>query len=231
MPKFEAEQLSVKIRWQFKFILSSLPFPGTKSFGALVREFQSFGLTPQGISLHTPTNNLGETSLEIMLLNYRASVLFDYSSLEVVVNNLLVEEDDILLRLLQGAFNVMKLIEGSTEEGRGTTIVSAHLRLLDDNISDFLTRMVKKEGEMKHLVPDAMAFRIELDDLAKQSEARIVLAKSVKYENAIFTEMTYNFGSDSAEAAIEFHQKITNHYKAVFGIFDLQESLGSKEGT
>lgn len=225
MPKYEAEHFTVKIRWHFNSILPALPVPGTEPFAILVKEFCGYGLTPSNISLQTPTNNLGDVRLDVNLARYRVNLSFDYASLEIVINELFYEDIPTLFGMMKAAFNVLNHIDKSTEQGKGTTIIAAHLPLIDDTVEDFLARMVVQDGQMKFLIPDALAFRIGLDELSRQAEATIVFAKSIRYENALFTELTYNFNAEDSENAIEFHKRIAEHYKTVFGIFGLQEQL------
>ena len=223
MIKYEAEQFAAKIKWSFDSILPNLPVPGTESFVILIKEFRPYGLTPGSVSLQTPTNNLGDVRLDINLPRYKISISFNYDSLEIVINDLLYEDVPVFFEIMKSAFSVLTHISKSAEQGNGTTSISAHLRLIDDRIEDLNAKMIVRDGQMKFVRPDALAFRIELDEVTTKAESSIVLAKSVKYENSLFTELTYNFKAEDSENIIEFHQTIAEHYKLVLGIFDLHE--------
>ena len=80
MPKYKSEHFTIKIKWNFNSILSTLPVPGTEPFAALVREFRDYGLRPNSITLQTPTNNLGDVRLDVSLTQYRVNLSFIISN-------------------------------------------------------------------------------------------------------------------------------------------------------
>lgn len=177
MPDYSIEYTTLSSEWRFNSILSELPVPGSKGFVALVQGLQPFGLTAQGISLQTPTNNLNDVRLDLALLDPRVTISISYSYITLTSGEVFEGDAETILRILQVVFNAMAGVDPNIDNGRGNARVSLQLPLIDEQVDDFLARYAKKQDGNVTIIPDAAAFIVKSDDISRQAQTRIVFAK------------------------------------------------------
>jgi hypothetical protein len=223
MPDYRIEYATLSTEWKFNSILSELPVPGSRGFVALVQKLQPFGLTAQGISLQTPSNNLNDVRLELALLDPRATISIGYSYITLTTGEVYDGDANTILKILQSIFEAMADIDPKIEEGKGMARISLQLPLLDEKIDSFLARYAKKQEGEVDIIPDAAAFIVKGDEASRQARTRVVFAKSVHYENALFCEITWEYESSVVGKPIEFLNRLVVSNLGILNTFDLQD--------
>ncbi len=228
MSEYRIEYTSLSSEWKTTSILSELPVPGSRGFVTLVERLQPFGLTAQGISLQTPTNNLSDVRLDLALLDPRVTISIGYSHITLTTGEIYEGDVNSILQILQSVFGAMAVIDPKIEEGKGSTRVSLQLSLLDEQVEDFLARYAKKQEGDVTITPDAAAFVVNCDEVSRQARTRIVLAMSLHYANAIFCEITWEYESGTVGKPIEFLNQLADSGLSVLSVFDLHHFEGGK---
>jgi len=223
MPNYRIEYTTLSSEWRFNSILSELPVPGSKGFVALVQGLQPFGLTAQGVSLQTPTNNLNDVRLDLALLAPRITISIGYSYITLTSGEIFEGDAETILRILQVIFNVMTGIDPKIDSGRGHVRVSLQLPLIDEQVDNFLARYAKKQDGNITIIPDAAAFIVKSDEISRQAQTRIVFAKSVHYANAIFCEITWEYESGKIGKPMDFLTQLAASGLSLLTAFDLYD--------
>ncbi len=224
MASYRIENATLSTEWKFNHILSELPTPGTKGFANLVQGLQPFGLTDRGISLQTPTNNLSDVRLDLALPDHRATVSIGYSYIILNAGEVFDGEAATLLRIIQAVFSAMVEVDPKTEQGKGTTRVSLQLPLLDEQADAFMARFAKKQEGPPTIIPDAAAFIVKHDETSQEARTRIIFARSIHYDNALFCEVSWEYESDIIGKPIDFLGRLVAEELNILTLFDLHNA-------
>ena len=74
----------LEINWFSRGVLSELPFPGTKAFGALTVDLEPFKIDPTKIVVETPSNKLSDVGIRFGLANGNIELAFFYTGFRLL---------------------------------------------------------------------------------------------------------------------------------------------------
>jgi hypothetical protein len=202
-------------------MLPSLPGPGTSAFARLVKGLDSFGITPEGVSVDAPSSRLSDVVLGIVLLEKRVAVRITSGSFDLFVTSLFVGDDESLIEIANLVLAALREIDPDVNEANLKVKTSSHLSLITTDVDQFLSEHLKLGAAITGLVPDAAAYKVSSMENLHASDLRIVIAKSIGYTNSVFVDMTASYAdAPPAETLATW----------VSGDFDvITELLGLKE--
>lgn len=222
MTQYEIENASINIRWMFADMLPNLPVPGSEAFTRMIRALRPLGIVPNNISIEAATPNLGDVALQILLLNRIITLRISYSGIEIAAFNPEPEQVLHVLQVVDAAFTSLKLIDEAVVQGKGGTNIGLHLRLIGDDVNDYLRQRVSTHLDPTKLTPDAIAFKLTLDEVTQLANTRLVIAKSATVENGLYLEISYEGGSGTVGDPVLFLEKLKNHYHNILDVLELE---------
>ncbi|MEJ7578667.1 MAG: hypothetical protein WKF74_16845 [Pyrinomonadaceae bacterium] len=193
MPKFYIEEASINFRAFFNRMLSSLPVPGTSAFATLCKRLHPYGMSPSGIELEAPTAKLSDVTMIISLLQERLMLRMTYGWFEVFVRDVGEDELSSILTVIQVSRDVSLEVDNEVTIEKCTVGVTSHLILPSYNSQDYINEYLHLNPDSQGLVPEAFSYNVSLKSSANIQDARVVVAKSAKYEGALFIDVTLEY--------------------------------------
>lgn len=221
MRDYTVQQSSLNFKWNYQTIMPFVPTPGTPSFAALCKALAAYGLDASRITVDAPTTRFGDVTLGVALLENRAALRLTASFFELYVSSLYEGDEEQLLGIADAVFKILKEADSDSEQGEAHIRVASHLRLAPLENFAVLRDHLKMSDTMAGLIPEAAVYQIECPSESLLKELRIVVAKSVAYEDALFVDVNAIYPGP-IEAATLAKQVESDFYLAV-------EKIGLKE--
>lgn len=225
----EIEFANLSIGWRFSSIASQLPAPGSEAFGVLVKGLRPFEITARSINLESPSSNLDDVAITINLLKPRLILRIAYSGIDIDVRDVEDEEVEQILQILNLTFQSLEKIDSEFKDGNGTIKISLHTKLIDKNVSEYISEKVSVKLNNLEIKPEATVFPLNFDEITKQYSTKVTIAESLAVKNGLFLEINYqskNSANDGeVEEPIEFFQKLGEHYQSIFSLLELNPTI------
>lgn len=202
MIEFRAEQSAVTCRWAFDSILAGLPTPGTKAFSTLCNELGPYGISPAGISFESPTSFLSDVIYRVGLLDGRVALRITYSAFEMIVDPLLPEDDELLVKILGSVFVVLGEVDPKASVGKPEVALTSHLTLLTTDVDTFLRGQLGQADAQSNFIPEAFAYGVKPKDSTDTRDFRTIVMRSVRYKNAVFINFVLSLKDAESPARI-----------------------------
>ena len=223
MREYTIEQSSLNCRWTYERMLPSLPNPGSAAFASLCKGLHSYGISPSGVFAEAPSSRLSDVNIGISLIDNRVILRFTAGWFELNVNNLFDTDEEGLIGIADQVFIALKLIDGDTTNGSMRVRLSSHLKLPPLEASTFLEEHFRLHETIPGLIPDAAAYKVNLQQKTKSQELRMVIAKSLIITDGIFIDLTAEYRGTAAP--VQFAEWINSDFK------ETTELLGLKPKT
>ncbi len=204
---------------------SQLPAPGSEAFGVLVKGLRPFEITARSINLESPSSNLDDVAITINLLKPRLTLRIAYSGIDIDVRDVEDEEVEQILQILNLTFQSLEKIDSEFKDGNGTIKISLHTKLIDKNVSEYISEKVSVKLNNLEIKPEATVFSLNFDEITKQYSTKVTIAESLAVKNGLFLEINYQSGNSIEETKIsepmEFFQQLGDHYQTILSLLEL----------
>lgn len=221
----EIEFANLNINWRFPYMISQLPAPSTEAFDILIKGLRPFEINARSINLESPSSNLDDVAITINLLKPRINLRIAYSGIEIDARDVEEEEVEQILQILNLTFQSLEKIDSEFKSGNGNVKVSLHLKLLEKNISEYISERVLIKISDLDIKSEAIVFSLDFDEVTKQYLTKITIAESLAVKNGLFLDINYQSRNSvedvENEEPIEFFQKLAEHYPTIFSLLDL----------
>jgi hypothetical protein len=221
----EIEFANLSVGWRFSSMASQLPAPGSEAFGVLVKGLKPFEITARSINLESPSSNLDEVAITINLLKPRINLRIAYSGIDIEARDVEDEEIEQILQILNLTFQSLEKIDSEFKDGNGIVKISLHTKLIDKNVSEYISEKVSIKLNNSYIKPEATVFSLNFDDITKQYSTKITIAESLAVKNGLFLEINYQSKNSVEDAEIgepiDFFQKLGEHYLTIFSLLEL----------
>lgn len=221
MREFDIEQASLNVRWSYQNIMSALPVTGTEAFGVLCKKLAPFGLSASRILLEAPSTKLGDAVMTIILLDGRLGVKFWISSFEIIIDELYEGDEKNVVDIANVVFEALKKIDEDAKKGTAHVRLMYHLKLAPTENSKILSEHLLMAKENTRLIPETAIYQMTVEADSALQNARVALAKSVGYEEAIFLNLDLDYSR--IENLTTFKDIITSDVYNIFGNFGLED--------
>lgn len=202
MREYTVEQSSLTFKWTFKRMLPRLPGPGSDEFPDLCKGLHPFGLTPSKVMVEASSpSRMSDISIGIGLLNNRLGIRITPESIEFVLNELLVDDEEKLIPIADLVFAAVRAVDEDAIYGTANFKTSSHFKLPPGENAEL---MREHQGfEESGLDLDAVVYKVDLGNDSPVREFRMAVAKSLAYEDAVFvdTSVTYEGPATPTELA------------------------------
>lgn len=200
MPLFKVHSSSLVYRWLFRKMLLSLPFPFLPAFSNVSQALRPFGIQPASVSWQNQNNNLDDIGINIGLLDDRIILRLAYAGIELRIPQLYREDDpnndaalikDMPIAILNAIFKALTQIDEAICEGQGRITCYAQLELLDLESNKFLSdnlHLQLSELTSPYVIPDTVAYKLQLRNSEEIQAHRILFAKSLQIEKYLYVE-------------------------------------------
>lgn len=215
---YEIEEATIIYRWSFNRMLSYIPGPGTSPFKTLCRMLQPHGISPSEISLDAPSNRLSDIILAVALFGGRILIRFNLAWAEVYAKELADEDVTALFDIGDALVTVLKEVDEEVDKGRVNITYRAHLSLPPYQTTPFLHKYLA--ANILHLAPDAFAYKIQLGDATDVQDSRLVVAKSLLFDNALYIELSVDYIIDGKPLAPG--QRFKHDLESALALFELK---------
>ena len=214
MHEFTIKQASLSYRWACDAILPALPLPGTPSFTGFIKRLQAYKVAPADVAVDAPGNRLSDVALIVLLLGREVTLRVTYTGFEIYIGKLFEEHIPRLPGIAEAALAALTDIDAAAKDGRIVFSYTAHIGSQPQVADRILRQYVSGGCEMPTLAPDAFAYRIRLENRPDVLQMRIVVAKSLFFEEALFVDFgaEYRGLPSSAETAGRIRQ---DYYEAL----------------
>ncbi|HBB97710.1 MAG TPA: hypothetical protein DC054_20205 [Blastocatellia bacterium] len=189
MRDYTVEQTSLNFKWNYKRMMSFVPTPGTPSFAAICKGLTSYELDASRITVDAPTTRFGDVMLGIALLGNRAALRFTPSFLELYVTSLYDGDEERLLGIVNAALTALEEADSDSAQGEAHVRLACHLKLAPLENFALLRDHLKISDTITDLIPEAAVYQIEVPKESRIKELRVVIARSVAYEDALFLDV------------------------------------------
>ncbi|MDQ3714013.1 MAG: hypothetical protein M3388_17595 [Acidobacteriota bacterium] len=222
----EIEFANLNVSWRFSSMASQLPAPGSEAFGMLVKGLRPFEITARSINLESPSSNLDDVAITITLLKPRINLRIAYSGIDIEARDVEDEEVEQIIQILNLTFQSLEKIDSEFKDGNGNVKISLHIKLIDKNVSEYISEKVSIKLNDLTVKPEATVFSLDFDELTKQYPTKVTIAGSLAVKNGLFLEINYQ-SKNSAEDGkigepIEFFQNLGEHYQTIFSLLELK---------
>jgi len=221
----EIEFANLSIGWRFSSMPSQLPGPGSEAFGMLVKGLRSFEITARSINLESPTSNLDDVAITINLLKPRITLRIGYSGIDIDVRDVEDEEVEQILQILNLTFQSLEKIDPEFKDGNGTVKISLHTKLIDKNVSEYISEKISVKLNNLEIKPEATVFSLNFDEITKQYPTKVTIAESLAIKNGLFLEISYQSKNSAninrIEEPIDFFQAFGEHYQSILSLLEL----------
>jgi hypothetical protein len=224
MSAFKIETANLSIQYRFAQMPPQIPLPGTPSFGILVRGLRPFGLNARGVSVEGSSSELEQLIVELRLLGNIARIRIGFSGIDIFANNPEAEDALRLLSIMGVVFEAFKSLDSDATQGTTNVRIILQTALSGITIEDYLRGKVSDTIDTSKLIPDAVSFRLNIDEITRMAQTRVILAKSVPIENGLYVEINYEGGSAAIGAdPLEFLKGLEAHYASIFSFVGLDQ--------
>lgn len=221
----EIEFANLNIGWRFSSMASQLPAPGSEAFGILVKGLRPFEVTARSINVESPSSNLDDVAITITLLKPRINLRIAYSGIEIEARDVEDEEVEQILQILNLTFQSLEKIDSEFKDGNGSVKISLHIKLIDKNISEYISEKVLIKLNDLNIKPEATVFSLNFDEITKRYPTKLTVAESLTVKNGLFLEINYQNKNSAKDAEIgepiEFFQNLGEHYQTIFSLLEL----------
>jgi hypothetical protein len=193
MREYTVEHASQTFKWTFRRMLPSLPGPGTPAFAELCKGLHPYGMTPSKVVVDVPSTRLGDVSVGIGLLENRLTVRFTASTLEILINELWVGDEEKLIPIADLVFAAAIAIDADAIQGKANVKTSSHLKLAPGDTEAILSEHTNLDRIPAAFAFDAVIYKVNLGEESKAQDFRVMLAKSLAYENTLFVDITGDY--------------------------------------
>lgn len=208
---------------------SQLPSPGSEAFGILVKGLRPFEITARSINLESPSSNLDDVAITINLLNPRVTLRIGYSGIDIDVRDVEDEEVEQILQILNLTFQSLEKIDPEYKDGSGVVKISLHTKLIDKNVSEYISEKVSVKLNNSEIKPEATVFSLNFDEITKQYPTKVTIAESLAVKNGLFLEISYQSRNSAnvggVEEPINFFQSIGEHYQSILSLLELNSII------
>lgn len=215
--EFAILRASLSLRWSCNHILSALPLPATPAFRQLLKGLEPYGLAPQDVSAEVPGNRLSDVALVVLVARQAISIRITYSGFEITIPHLLEEHLPFLAPIAEVVMTVLREIDHEADSGKLRFSYNAHAKLKPGLARQMLnSHLTAGPG----LVPDAFAYNVRAEDRSDILDMRLVIARSLFFEEALFIDFMSEYGGMGVPAAAA--KKIGDDYYAVLAKLNMQ---------
>lgn len=201
---------SLTIRVRYGGIVSLLPTPGTASFDSLCRDLKPFGLVASKYNLENPTSRLSDVKIVISLLQDQLTLRIDYEGFEIVIPSVFDSYDSTLLTIANATLGSLANPELNLAGGFVGLESQAHLHLVTEDPQEYLESHLSKIAPS--LVLDAFAVNLLPSPHDKLSSGRIVIARSLLDDRAVYVDFTAQLPPPEARFDSEFVSEVRAGY-------------------
>jgi hypothetical protein len=213
------EQSTIIYKGTFAQMLPWLPSPGNKGFPSLSKALGKHGLLPAGIELEAPSSRINDVVLIMSLLGDRLKLRLSYGWFEFVISNLYEGDEPGLIDIANQLFTTLREIDNEMSQSSGEYRSYAHLKMRPSQ-ADELIRENLGVGASPALVPDAFAYQLTWEGLGDGDRARIVVAKSLRFDDGLFVDLTINYVSPDEPA--QMVERINHDYDRALELLGLE---------
>jgi hypothetical protein len=137
------------------------------------------------------------------------------------VSSLIVGDEEKLVRILDLSFPTLSEIDAEVREGEAQVRTASHLKLAPlENFTLLHEHLIGPESNAK-LIPEAAVYKIDVGDASKTKELRVVIAKSIAFEDALFVDV--NSVYDGPLVIPDLAKQVEADFESVIGILALEE--------
>ncbi|MGH9930526.1 MAG: hypothetical protein ACREA9_15045 [Pyrinomonadaceae bacterium] len=190
MREYTVEQSSLNFKWSLKRMIPSLPGPGTPAFATLCKGLQPFGLIPSRVTVEAPTARLSDVALSIALLDNRVTLRITPADFEMFVNQLVEGDENNLVEIANLSFAALFEMDDDARQGKAEIRVSSHLKLAPLENFAILHEHLRLAESIAGFIPEAAVYQVEVSESPETKELRVVVAKSIVFEDALFIDIT-----------------------------------------
>ena len=190
MREYTVERTSLNFKWTFKRMLPSLPGPGTPAFATLCKGLHPHGLSAARVTVEAPTARLSDVALGIALLDNRVALKITPADFEMYVSDLYEGDQANLVEIANLIFGALGQVDEDASQGNAEVRVSSHLKL--DPLENFATlhEHLRLAESVPGLIPEAAVYQVVVGESPDSKEIRVVVAKSIAFEDALFIDTT-----------------------------------------
>jgi hypothetical protein len=218
MLNYEIQEATIIYRWTFNRMLTYIPGPGTAPFTTLCRRLQPHGISPSEISVDAPSSRLSDVMLAFALLGNRVLIRINLAWTEIFAKELAPEDIPALFEIGDALVTTLKEIDEEVDKGRINITYRAHLTLPPSQVTPFLHKYVT--ANIPDLEPDAFSYKVHLEDAIDVQDSRLVVAKSLLFDNALYIDLVANYIIDGKP--LEPGQRFENDLESVLALFELE---------
>ncbi len=213
------EQASLNVKWTYERIMPALPVIGTEAFGILCKRLSPFGLSAARILFEAPSTKLSDAVMTIILLDGRLGIKFWISSFEIIVDELYEDDEQNVVDIANVVFDALGKIDEDVTKGRAHIRLMYHLKLAPNENVKILAEHLRGVVENSTLIPEMAIYQANLEGNPALQNARVAIAKSAVYEDAIFMDLNLDYSE--FEDVTGFKDKIKSDVSDIFANFDL----------
>ncbi len=168
---------------------------------------------------------MDDVAITINLLKPRINLRVAYSGIDIEARDVEDEEVEQILQILNLTFQSLEKIDSEFKDGNGNVKISLHVKLIDKNVSEYISEKVLIKLNDLTVKPEATVFSLDFDELTKQYPTKVTIAESLAVKNGLFLEINYQSKISAEDAEIEepieFFQKLGEHYQSIFSLLEL----------
>lgn len=224
MHEFRIQQASLSCRWACTRLLPALPAPGSVWFGDLLKRLEPLGVTAQDLAVEAPGNRLSDVALTISFSRREILLRLTYTGFEIVAGRLLEEHVSVLPQLGDIAIGTLKAIDSEATKGRLLFSYTAHIAL-SPGVAEQILREQLGTGNGS-LLPEVFGYRIQFEGRPEILNIRLVLARSLFYDHALFVDYAAEYSG--MEASTLMTEKIGKDYYSSLERFGLRLAPGGQ---
>lgn len=149
-----------------------------------------YQLDASRIVVETPSNRLSDVTLAIGLFGGGVRLLFRYTGVEVLIENLLNDDLSVIPPLTDAAYETLSEYGATQVDGRHEILYRAHLEL-DPGATELLLSTYLNAGpdHQDLLKASGFTFRLTSSAVAGLSSGRISIAQSILLSEGAFVEV------------------------------------------
>jgi len=138
------------------------------------------------------------------LLDGRVTLRISYSDFEMIVDSLLQEDEELLVKILDSVFCILKEVDPNATSGKPEVSLTAHLTLLTTDVDGFLREQLPRVDPQSDFTPEAFAYGVKPVESDYERDFRVIVMRSARFRNALFINFVMSFkGPESPAKAAE----------------------------
>lgn len=225
MRDYTVEQSSLNLKWAYARMVPFVPTPGTPSFAALCKGLSPYNLEPARITVDAPSSRFGDVTLGIGLLNNRVALRLTPGFLELHVSDLYDGDEEKLLSIVDLAFAVVNEVDPDSSQGEAHVRLASHLKLAPLENFAVLHEHLRMSDSISEFIPEAAAYQIDSTKASNTKELRVVIAKSLAFEDALFVDVNAVYAGPIETAALA--KQVESDFELVAARLGLKEKVDS----